>query len=189
VRTKITSDLAFYANVTTIRAEDELNGLPPNIEGGTPPAMAFLSLRYAPVAHPLWVEVYSTLADDQNRLSSLDLADRRTGATRSRSSIASFFANGATFRGLVGPDGILIPTGETLAEVQARVLGPSGATQSLFTAIPGYVVFGVRGALRFGDRHEILVDLENLGDESYRGISWGMDAPGRSIFLRYSLRF
>jgi hypothetical protein len=42
--------------------------------------------------------------------------------------------------------------------------------------------------VRLAARHEILFDLENLGDESYRGISWGMDAPGRGIYVRYALR-
>ena len=45
----------------------------------------------------------------------------------------------------------------------------------------------MRGAVRFGARHELLFDLETLGDESYRGISWGMAAPARGIYLRYSL--
>jgi len=72
--------------------------------------------------------------------------------------------------------------------VQARVL-PDGVEASLFEALPGYVVFGVRGAVRFATRHEILFDLENLGDVSYRGISWGLDAPGRGAYVRYSLRF
>jgi hypothetical protein len=35
----------------------------------------------------------------------------------------------------------------------------------------------------------VLFDFENLTDESYRGISWGMDAPGRGIYVRYSLSF
>ena len=72
--------------------------------------------------------------------------------------------------------------------MQARVL-PDGVAPPLFDALPGYVVFGIRGAIRFAARHEILVDLENLGDESYRGISWGLDAPGRGAYVRYSLRF
>ena len=143
------------------------------------------------------MEPYLHAAARQERLSTLDLGDRRTGASRSRSSIASFFTNGARARGLVssGPDGVagnaddvLLPTGETLAEVQARVL-PDGAATPLFDALPGYVVFGIRGAVRFASRHEIRVDLENLGDESYRGISWGLDAPGRGAYVRYSLRF
>jgi hypothetical protein len=38
-------------------------------------------------------------------------------------------------------------------------------------------------------RHEILFDLGSLGDESCRGISWDLDAPGRGAYVRYSLRF
>ncbi len=184
--------------LTWLRAEDRASGLPPNIEGGTPAPDGWLRLRYAPHGgRRFWVEPYLHAAAPQDRLSTLDLGDRRTGASRSRSSIASFFTNGARARGLVssGPDGVagnaddvLLPTGETLAQVQARVL-PDGTTMSLFSAVPGYVVVGVRGAVRFATRHEVLVDFENLGDEGYRGISWGLDAPGRGVYLRYALRF
>jgi len=185
-------------NFTWIHAEDRASGLPPNIEGGTPAPDGWLRLRWAPHGgRRFWVEPYLHAAARQERLSSLDLGDRRTGATRSRSSIASFFTNGARARGLVspGPDGaagtaddLLLPTGETLAQVEARVL-PDGQSAPLFPALPGYAVFGVRGALRLATQHEILVDVENLTDENYRGISWGMDAPGRGVYLRYALRF
>jgi len=183
---------------TWLHAEDRATGLPPNVEGGTPAPESWLRLRFAPGGgRRYWVEPYVHAAARQERLSTLDLGDRRTGASRSRSSIASFFTNGARARGLVssGPDAVpgnaddvLLPTGETLAEVQARVL-PDGVARPLFDALPGYVVFGIRGAVRFATRHEILVDLENLGDENYRGISWGLDAPGRGAYVRYSLRF
>jgi hemoglobin/transferrin/lactoferrin receptor protein len=183
---------------TWLHAEDRSSGLPPNIEGGTPAPEGWIRLRFAPAGgRRYWVEPYLHAAARQERLSTLDLGDRRTGASRSRSAIASFFTNGARARGLVssGPDGVagntddvLLATGETLAEVQARVL-PDGVATPLFDALPGYVVFGIRGALRFASRHEILVDLENLGDENYRGISWGLDAPGRGAYVRYSLRF
>jgi hemoglobin/transferrin/lactoferrin receptor protein len=182
---------------TSLRAEDRDTGLPPNIEGGTPPQEAYLLLRYAPKGRSFWVEPYLHIAAEQDRLSSLDLSDRRTGASRSQSSIANFFNNGARARGLidVGPDlapgtsdDTLLETGETLAQVQARVLGPSLASNSLYTAIPGYTVFGIRGGIHFGDS-EILVDLENLGDENYRGPSWGMDAPGRGVYVRFATRF
>jgi hemoglobin/transferrin/lactoferrin receptor protein len=196
---ELSSSVFLGGVLTWLHAEDRATGLPPNIEGGTPAPDGWLRLRFAPNGgRRYWVEPYLHAAARQDRLSSLDLGDRRTGASRSRSSIASFFTNGARARGLAssGPDGTLgnaddqlIPTGETLAEVQNRVLGPSGAAQPLFPEIPGYFVFGIRGAFRFAARHEILVDLENLGDESYRGISWGIDAPGRSIYLRYLLRF
>jgi outer membrane receptor protein involved in Fe transport len=192
------ASLFLGGTLTWLHAEDRATGLPPNIEGGTPAPEGWLRLRLAPSGgRRFWVEPYLHAASSQERLSTLDLGDRRTGASRSRSTIASFFTNGARARGLVsgGPDGVagnaddvLLATGETLAAVQARVL-PDGVAAPLFDALPGYVVFGIRGAVRFASRHEIQVDLENLGDESYRGISWGLDAPGRGAYVRYSLRF
>ena len=145
-----------------------------------------------------WVEPYLHAAARQERLSTLDLGDRRTGASRSRSSIASFFTNGARARGLVssGPDGVagnaddvLLPTGETLAEVQARVLPGRDGGAALRRRSPATSSSASAAPSGFASRHEILVDLENLGDENYRGISWGLDAPGRGVYVRYSLRF
>jgi hemoglobin/transferrin/lactoferrin receptor protein len=49
-------------------------------------------------------------------------------------------------------------------------------------------VFGIRTGARFG-RSELRIDLENLTDENYRGISWGVDAPGRGVSVRYITRF
>jgi hemoglobin/transferrin/lactoferrin receptor protein len=196
---EISKSLVLAGRFTWLRAEDRATGLPPNIEGGTPAPEGWLRLRIAPGGgRRFWVEPYFRAAAQQTRLSTLDLEDRRTGATRSRSSIASFFTNGARARGLVasGPDGVagnaddvLVPTGENVAQIQARVLGPSGTPQPLFPSLPSYSVFGVRGAVRVAARHEILFDFENLGDESYRGISWGLDAPGRGVYLRYSFEF
>jgi outer membrane receptor protein involved in Fe transport len=196
---EITRSVSIGGLVTYLDAKDRHTGLPPNIEGGTPAPDGWLRLRIAPNGGKrFWVEPYLHAALAQDDLSTLDLDDRRTGAGRSRASIANFFNNGARARGLVssGPDGIagnlddvLIPTGETLEQVQARVLGPTGAAAPLFPEVPGYTVFGVRGAVRFGLNHEVLFDLENLGDANYRGVSWGMDAPGRGLYLRYALRF
>jgi outer membrane receptor protein involved in Fe transport len=182
---------------TYLRARDERTDAPPNIEGGTPAPEVWVKLRWAPSGRSWWVEPYARFVARNDRLSTLDLEDRRSGATRSTASIAAFFNNGARARGLVGngPDGVagnaddvLIPTGETLAQVQARVLGGQGSSR-LVTEIPGYSVFGVRGHIRFAGRHEVFVDLENLGDKNYRGISWGMDAPGRGAYVRYRLAF
>jgi len=185
------------ANVTYIRAEDRLTGTAPNIEGGTPPATVNASLRYAPPSKPFWIEAYSTIADRQNRLSSLDLSDRRTGGRRTRSSIAAFFTNGARVRGLIGngPDGIaataddvLLATGETLPEVQTRVLGSADAAP-LFRAVPGYGLVGVRGGIRLRTHSDLFLDFSNIADKSYRGISWGIDGPGRSLTVNYRYQF
>lgn len=190
---RLTVDFSLATVATYIRAEDKRTGAPPNIEGGTPAPEGWLRLRWAPAGRRYWVEPYLRLVARNGRLSTLDLEDRRSGATRSRASIASFFGNGARARGLVSPgadgvvgnaDDVLLPTGETLAQVQARVLG--GATSApLFDAIPGYATVGVRGGLRLGSRHQVFVDLVNLGDANYRGVSWGVDAPGRSLYVRY----
>jgi hemoglobin/transferrin/lactoferrin receptor protein len=182
---------------TYLHAADRTTGLPPNIEGGTPAPDGWLKVRWQSSGGRIWVEGYLHAAGAQDRLSSLDLEDRRTGAPRSRSSIASFFTNGARARGLVssGPDGVagnaddvLLATGETLPQVQDRVLGPGVNSSSLYTEVAGYAVFGVRGAWRAGP-HEVFLDVQNLGDRNYRGISWGMDAPGRGAYFRYALRF
>ena len=61
-------------------------------------------------------------------------------------------------------------------------------SSSLFTSIPGYVVYSTRVGFRMG-LHELVVDVENIGDENYRGLSWGADAPGRGVSLRYAVRF
>ena len=90
---RINKQFTANGNFTYIRAYSLLNGLPPNIEGGIPPATAFLSLRYQPRSR-FYVEAYSALAGRQNRLSTLDLGDRRTGAARSRTNIQNFFRRG-----------------------------------------------------------------------------------------------
>ncbi len=207
---RLNRDWFFGGNFTYLRSEDKATGAPPNIEGGTPPTSAFLRLRYEPVGQRFWVEGYATLADRQNRLSSLDLSDRRTGAPRSRNNIRDFFRRGACVRGLVapGPDGvcatndetILLVTGETLLQVQNRLL-PLGATINgvfiadnatavpLFRYLPGYGLFNVRGGYRFNESSEISVDFENIGDKSYRNASWGIDGFGRSLTLRYRYKF
>ncbi|HET6671229.1 MAG TPA: TonB-dependent receptor [Pyrinomonadaceae bacterium] len=203
----LSKQLTANANFTYIRAHSLLNGLPPNIEGGVPPATTFLSLRYQPRSR-FYIEGYSTIAAEQNRLSSLDLGDRRTGAARSRTNIQSFFRRGACVRGLTTPGGggcgtaggILVPTGETLAQVQDRLL-PIGATINgvfianndtlvpLYTSVAGYGLIGVRGAYQFDDHSEVFVDFENIGDRFHRGISWGVDGAGRGVTVRYRYKF
>lgn len=191
-------DWTFSGNFTYMHAQDRATGLAPNIESGTPAPTGFLRLRYEPRAKHYWIETYSTLARRQTRLSSLDLDDRRVGATRSRNNIRDFFRNGACVRGLVaaGADGrcgtgdetILIPTGETLAQVQNRVLGSANAAP-LYPYLPGYGLINVRGGFRFREGSEISIDFENIADRNYRGMSWGVEGSGRSVSARYRYRF
>jgi len=206
-RARFTDQWSADANFTYIRAHSLFNGLPPNIEGGVPPATAFVSLRYQPRSR-FYIEGYSILTGRQNRLSSLDLADRRTGAGRSRANIQNFFRRGACVRGLTTPGptgcgsagGILIPTGETLAQVQNRLLPLGKTINGVFVAnndtvvpthpyLAGYGLVGVRGGMKFAEKSEVFVDFENIFDKSYRGISWGIDGPGRGVTVRYRYSF
>jgi hemoglobin/transferrin/lactoferrin receptor protein len=194
----LTSSWRLAGNYSYIHAAERGTGLPPNLGGGgIPPQIGFLRLRYQPPAKSFWVEAYSTLAGRQDRLSSLDLADRRTGATRSRSSIQNFFRRGARVRGLIepGPDGIfgnaddvLHATGETLSQVQTRVLG-SASSAPLFPAIPGYGLIGLRGGYRFGGGDEVLIDFSNIADKTYRAPGWGIEGGGRGVRICYQHRF
>lgn len=137
------------------------------------------------------------LAGRQDRLSSLDLSDRRTGATRSRMNIQNFFRRGACVRGLTTPGtngqcgsagGILIATGETLELVQNRVLG-GAQSAPLFTSIPGYGLVNLRGGFNLTEDQQISIDFENIADKSHRNPGWGIDGPGRSLTVRYQLKF
>lgn len=183
--------------LTWLHAKDLDTGLAPNIEGGTPGRDFYLKLRYSHPGGRYWLEPIVHAVARQDRLSTLDLEDRRTGGMRTRSSIKNFFYNGATARGWVtpGPDGkpgnaddILTVTGETLAQVQARVLGTADSSP-LFTAVPGYVTVAVRGGFRVGSRHEVIIEGENLTDKNYRGVAWGMDAPGRGLSVAWVSKF
>jgi hemoglobin/transferrin/lactoferrin receptor protein len=195
---QLTSTLSFGNTFTYLHAEDRRTGLPPNIEGGTPAPQGWIKLHYEPAHMRFWIEPYVYAAGRQDRLSTLDLSDRRTGATRSRSNIKNFFLNGATVRGLIDPgadgksgtsDDILYATGETLAQVQNRVLGVGVSSAPLFSAIPGFLTLSLRGGIRIDENQDLLIDFENVTDRNYRGISWGMDAPGRSLGIRYNRRF
>lgn len=203
------TDWTAGGNFSYVYAEDRATKAPPNLGGGgIPPALGFFRLRYQPLNKKFWVEGYANFAGRQDRLSSLDLSDRRTGAARSRTQIQNFFRRGACVRGLTTPGttgcgsagGILIATGETLAQIQNRLL-PLGATINgvfiadndtavpLFNAIPGYGLFNLRGGFRFNENQQITIDFENIGDKSHRLPGWGVDGAGRSLTLRYQFRF
>lgn len=207
---KLTSSWLVAGNYSYTYAEDRSTGAAPNLGGGgLPPQHAFLNLRFSPQGKRFWVEAYANGAGRQSRLSSLDLADRRTGAARSRAQIQNFFRRGACVRGLTTPGnsgqcgsagGILIATGETLADVQQRVL-PLGAVINgvlvannntsvpMFRSIPGYLLINIRGGYKLADDLALTADIENITDKSHRAPGWGSDGPGRSLTLRLRYSF
>lgn len=206
---RFTDSWTVAGNYSYVFATDRLTNQPPNLGGGgIPPQFGFLRLRYQPTGKRFWVEAYANVAGRQDRLSTLDIGDRRTGGARTRTQIQNFFRRGACVRGLTTPGttgcgsagGTLIATGETLAQVQNRVL-PIGSVINgvlvinndtavpLFAAIPGYGLVNIRGGYRFGERHEINIDLENIADKGHRAPGWGIDGPGRNLTVRYRLKF
>lgn len=163
------------------------------LETGTPrrrmpPVLGGASLVWQPPSARWWVEGTVLAGADQTRLTDGDLGDARIGATRTAASIASFFNGTATDRGFVR-DARLVATGETLAQVQARVLGGATGAVPLFTMTPGFVVFGARAGLPIGRFLELTVIGENLSDTNYRLHGSGVDEPGLNLLVRLRARF
>jgi outer membrane receptor protein involved in Fe transport len=152
-----------------------------------PPGMGGAAITWQPVGARWWVEATMIAATRQDRLSDGDIGDARIGASRTPASIASFFNGTATDRGLV-VNGRLVETGETLPEVQARVLG-GAPLLPLFTETPGFAVVGVRAGMRLGARVDVTLIGENLGDRNYRLHGSGVDEPGLNLVARLRARF
>ena len=144
-------------------------------------------LRWGPLPSAGWIEGVTTFALAQTRLSPGDLTDARIGAMRSRDSIAQFFNGTATDLGLV-VDGILMATGEALADVQARVLG-GAASAPLYARTPGFVIVGARAGWQVSERLELILIADNLIDRNYRWHGSGVDGPGVDVQLRARYRF
>lgn len=194
---RISDKFILRSNFTYIRSEDKATGLPPNIEGGTPPPTGFMGLRYD--RGRFWIEPYTTLAYRQERLSSLDLSDRRTGATRTRAQIENYFRRGACVHGLTSNAAgtcngnvttyTLLATGENITQVLTRVLGPGFPSRPLYTALPGYGLANIRGGITINEKTNIFLAFENIFDQFYRNPSWGIDGPGRSFTAQLRFKF
>ncbi len=135
----------------------------------------------------VWVEGAVLFAGAQTRLNSGDLTDARIGAVRTRSQIASYFGGTATDLGLVR-NGVLLATGETLAEVQNRVLG-TAASAPLYTRTAGFAIVNLRGGFTLSRHLDVTVIGENLFDTNYRLHGSGVDGPGANLVVRTRLHF
>ena len=152
-----------------------------------PPPLGGAHLRVEPPSRRYWLEGTAQFAWRQARLSPGDLADARIGASRSRDSIADFFGGTATDLGLV-QNALLVATGETLAEVQGRVLGTTDAAP-LQTSSPGFLVLGARAGFSLADQADVTLLAENLTDRNYRWHGSGVDGAGVNLQLRLRYRF
>lgn len=171
-----------------VRALDVETGQAPGLENGVPPPGGRVALLWRPAEGPFWVEGHARFALRQTRFSANDLQQARIGGLRSAQEIRDFFYNGAIARGLV-QDGVVVTTGESLAEVMQRVLGPAGAPNALFTSLPGHLVFDVRVGRQLGSSARVVAACENMFDRNYRVMGSGVDGPGVNFTLRYSRTF
>jgi len=185
---KLNRDLALNANAFYVHGKDLRTGAPPNLENGIPPFTGFAGVKWERAGAPAWIEVYSNFAAPQRRFSDNDISQARIGGLRTREEIAGFFNGGASARGLVR-NGILLATGETLAQVQLRVLGPTLQPNQLFTKNPGFALFNLRGGFHIGERSSVTVILENIFDKNYRTMGSGIDGPGTNAAVRYAFSF
>ncbi len=150
-----------------------------------PPPLGGASLRWSGTR--VWVEGTTSFAAAQSRLNAADLTDARIGGTRTRASIAGYFNGTATDLGLVR-SGVLVASGETLAQVQQRVLG-SADSAPLYQRGAGFAVFGMRAGVTVSDQIDVTAIGENLTDRNYRLYGSGVDAPGFNLQLRARYRF
>ncbi|HEU4766377.1 MAG TPA: TonB-dependent receptor, partial [Pyrinomonadaceae bacterium] len=185
---RLRRDLSLSGNAFYVRGTDLRTGRPPSLENGIPPFTGFFGVKWEPAGSRAWFEVYSNFAGPQGRFSDNDVSQARIGGLRTREEIAGFFNGGAVARGLVR-NGILLPTGETLAQVQLRVLGPGLQPNALFSKNPGFALFNVRGGWRLGERSSLTFILENIFDHNYRTMGSGIDGPGINGGVRYSFSF
>ena len=150
-----------------------------------PPPLGSAGLRWS--TDRLVVDGTVSFAGRQTRFNAGDLTDARIGGSRTRASIASFFSGTATDMGLVA-GGLLLQTGETLAQVQTRVLGDA-ASAPLYSSEPGFVVLGVRMNVKLSSRVNLIAIGENLTDRNYRLYGSGADAPGANLQIRLRASF
>ncbi|MCW5963023.1 MAG: TonB-dependent receptor [Bryobacterales bacterium] len=162
-----------------------------------PPQMARIALLYVPTGRRPWLQVVGRMAGAQRLLSGGDLDDERIGASRRRIDIADFFRGSRNASLLTaGPDGlpgtgddVFAPTGETLLQIQNRVL-PIGATiygvtvlndstrVPLYLTTQGWFALDVQGGMPLSERWQLTFGVQNLFDRNYRHHGSGVDMPG-----------
>jgi outer membrane receptor protein involved in Fe transport len=149
----------------------------------------------------------SRFTGSQYNLSGGDIDDDRLGASRKRSDFSTFFKGGYVSQYLMAgsdmkfgtADDIFSPTGETLKQIQDRVL-PIGATINgvkiindstkvpLYLGTDGWWTLDLIGGWNLGENSRLNFGLTNIRDTNFRSHGSGVDAAGLNAFagLRYS---
>ncbi|MGH9627345.1 MAG: TonB-dependent receptor [Bryobacteraceae bacterium] len=163
-----------------------------------PPQQGYIALRRTS-AKRIWWEISGTFTGRQERLSGGDIDDERIGASRRRSDIADFF-RGARVSQYLNGEGVFLPTGETLVEIQDRVLPVravingvqiinDGTRVPLYRSTAGWITVDLLGGIPAGERLTFNFGLLNLLDKSYRVHGSGIDGPGRNGYVGIHYQF
>ena len=205
MRYRITNRWSAEANYTFLTGRDLLPVRPTR---RLPPQEGGVRLRFTPPGRRPWFEIASRLAGPQNRLNGGDIDDDRIGASRRRSDVATFFrayvvsqniAAGADGR-LATADDIFKPTGETLRQIQDRVLplnsvlngvliSGDGIRAPLYLSTGGWISLDLKSRYPINDRMGIHTGVSNLLDHNYRVHGSGVDAAGVNIFVGLHYKF
>lgn len=196
-RYAVTPRISLEANYSYILGRD----LDPNRNvRRLPPQMGAATIRYALSGRRPWLELSLAAAGAQDRLSGGDRDDERIGASFRRADIASFFRGSRVAPYLDPVTGAFRPTGETLTQIQDRVL-PLGSTINgvtvidnntrvpLYLSTAAWTTVHVRAGIPIGERWQAMAAMENLLDRNYRMHGSGVDAPGITAYLSLRFRF
>ncbi len=172
-----------------------------------PPQQGAVAVRYSPSGR-YWLELRSRFAGSQYRLNGGDIDDDRIGASRRRSDISTFFKGGYVspylLSGIDGKfgtaDDVFSPTGETLRQIQDRVL-PIGAAINgvkviddstripLYLGTNGWWTLDLHGGLPLGERTSLNFGVTNFLDKNYRSHGSGIDGAGINVFVGFRYLF
>jgi len=157
-----------------------------------PPQSASATLRSFFGRRRMWVDLSAAVSGAQERLSGGDIDDERIGASRRRRDIADFFRGGRVQPFVDPASGQFRPTGETLQQIQNRVLPfvTSDDTRvPLYVKTAGWAAFHIRSGVPIGERSQLLLAIENLLDKNYRVHGSGIDAPGMNAYAAFRYVF
>lgn len=152
------------------------------------PDNVYVIVGWARPAGNLWLDAVFTGMFTQDRLNPGELDDPRIGAFRDADGIEAFWDHAVTDMGLI-ENGVFVVTGETLDEIQLRVLGPGLEGNSLFTETEGWWSLSLRGGYAFSTSNELMFGIGNMFDYNYRLHGSGFDAPGFNANVSWLLRF
>jgi hemoglobin/transferrin/lactoferrin receptor protein len=204
VRFKLNSTWNFDWNYTYMVGRD----LYPNrVRSRLPPQQGSAAVRFSP-SGKYWLELRSRFAGSQYKMSGGDIDDDRLGASRRRSDISTFFKGGYVNPYLVPgadqkpgtTDDIFSPTGETLKQMQDRVL-PIGATINgvkivndstrvpLYLGTDGWWTLDLTGVWNLSDHSRLNFGLTNMRDKNFRSHGSGVDAAGINAFVGLNYSF